>query len=135
MKKFIDEFKQFAVKGNVVDLAIGIVIGGAFGKIVSSLVSDLIMPLLGVITGNVNLSGLKYVVTPKNGAIEEFAIKYGNFLQSIIDFIIIAFSVFMFIKLLNSFKRKQEETPSVPSTQELLLTEIRDLLKERVSKE
>ncbi|WHY78726.1 large-conductance mechanosensitive channel protein MscL [Neobacillus sp. WH10] len=116
------EFKQFAMKGNVIDLAVGVIIGGAFGKIVSSLVADIIMPLIGLLTGNVDsFSKLSY-----NG------IKYGQFIQAVVDFFIIAFSIFLFIKFINRFKKKEEPALVVEKVnrQEELLAEIRDLLKE-----
>ena len=130
----LKEFKAFAMKGNVLDMAVGVIIGGAFGKIVTSLVSDVIMPLIGVVLGNVNFSELKYVITPATEEIAEAAFRYGSFIQSIIDFLIIAFSIFLFIKLLSKFKKpepKPEPAPEKPSTEEVLLTEIRDLLKDR----
>ncbi|MDL2030543.1 large conductance mechanosensitive channel protein MscL [Bacillus subtilis] len=118
-----NEFKNFAVKGNVVDLAVGVIIGAAFGKIVTSLVKDLIMPLIGIITGGINFSGLSIQVG-------NASLKYGNFIQTIVDFFIVAFSIFMFIKLFNRLKRKDEIVEEVtPSKEEELLTEIRDLLK------
>ena len=122
------EFKAFALKGNVLDLAVGVIIGGAFGKIVSSLVQDLIMPLIGILLGGYDFTKLMV----KYGKSE---IKYGQFLQNTLDFFIIAFSIFLFVKLLTRLKRKGEEAPKpaepvVPSREELLLTEIRDLLKE-----
>ena len=126
------EFKEFALKGNVIDLAVGIIIGGAFGKIVSSLVNDIIMPSIGVLLGGVNFISLKYVITPATGEIAEAAILYGAFIQSIVDFLIIAFSIFMAIKLLSSMKKKEEKAPEKepePTKEILLLEEIRDLLK------
>lgn len=129
----LQEFKKFALKGNVVDLAIGVIIGGAFGKIVSSLVNDIIMPLLGIILGQIDLTSLKIVIRPAAGDIAELSLKYGQFLQAIIDFLIIALSIFFIVKVLLSFKKKEEEKPQEPkpSKEELLLTEIRDLLKEQ----
>lgn len=126
------EFKQFAVKGNVIDLAVGVIIGGAFGKIVTSLVNDLIMPLLGILIGGLNFTNLKIVVRPAVNGAAELAIHYGQFVQNVLDFVIIAFSIFLFVKALNKFKKKEEEKPSapaIPTTQEILLSEIRDLLK------
>lgn len=133
---FIKEFKEFAMRGSVIDLAVGVVIGGAFGKIVSSLVDDIIMPPLGFVTGGVDFSELKYVITEANAAAgtEEVAIKYGNFINVIIQFIIIAFCIFIVIKGLNSFKKKEEVAAEVPvqlSKEEVLLTEIRDILKNK----
>ncbi|GAE88842.1 large-conductance mechanosensitive channel protein MscL [Acetivibrio straminisolvens] len=127
------EFKKFALKGNVIDLAIGVIMGGAFSKIVSSLVDDVIMPLLGIILGRIDLTSLKLVIRPASGDIAELSLKYGQFLQSVIDFLIIALSIFFMMKLLFLLRKKEEEKPkaSEPSKEELLLTEIRDLLKER----
>ncbi len=130
MSKFVQEFKQFAMKGNVVDMAVGIIIGGAFGKIVSSLVSDLLMPLVGALAGGVNFTDWKWTIVG-------VTLNYGNFIQVLIDFIIIAFCVFLLIKginRLNAMKKKEEEAPAPapepkPTKEELLLTEIRDLLK------
>lgn len=141
MGKFIEEFKAFAVKGNAVDMAVGVIIGGAFGKIVSSIVDDIIMPPIGWLIGGVNFSELK-VELPAQKIIEgmEMApatICYGNFIQTVIDFIIIAFCVFMLVKGINSMKKKEEEKPAAPapapepSAEEKLLTEIRDLLKQK----
>jgi large conductance mechanosensitive channel len=128
----IKEFKEFALKGNVLDLAVAVIIGGAFGKIVTSLVNDVIMPIIGIILGGVSFANLKYIITPASGDIAEAAIRYGAFIQSIVDFLIIAFSIFMFIKLLTSMKKKEAEqvaAPPAPSKEETLLAEIRDLLK------
>lgn len=128
----LKDFKAFAMKGNVVDLAVAVIIGGAFGKIVTSLVNDIIMPIVGVILGGVSFVDLKYIITPAIGETPEVAILYGSFLQSVVDFIIIAFSIFMIIRLLASTKKKQieeEPAPLLPSNEEILLTEIRDLLK------
>ena len=119
------EFKEFAMRGNVIDLAVGVVIGGAFGAIVSSLVNDILMPLLGVVTGGHDVSGLVVKVG-------EAEIKYGMFLQAIINFVLIAFALFIFIKAMNNMKKKQEEAPAPapePPKTEVLLEEIRDLLK------
>ncbi len=132
----LNEFKKFALKGNVVDLAIGVIIGGAFGKIVTSLVNDIIMPILGLIIGKVNFKDLKWIIEEADESLglAELAINYGQFLQTLIDFIIIAFSIFMVVKLLNKLKKKQEEKPAsppVPSNEEKLLTEIRDILKSK----
>jgi large conductance mechanosensitive channel len=128
------EFKEFAVKGNVVDMAVGIIIGAAFGKIVSSAVADVIMPPIGVLLGGVDFSNLAIIIKEAAGDIPAVIISYGKFLQTIIDFTIIAFTIFIAIKGINTLKRKEEEAPSAPpapSAQEVLLTEIRDLLKER----
>ena len=127
----LDEFKKFAMRGNVVDMAVGIVIGGAFGKIVSSLVSDVIMPPIGMIMGGVDFSELALVLGEGEGAA---SINYGMFINTVLDFIIIAFAIFMVIKGLNSMKKKEEEKPAEPakpSDEVVLLTEIRDALKSR----
>ena len=131
-KKFLSEFKEFALKGNVIDLAVGVIIGVAFGKIVSSLVNDILMPVIGVILGGVSFTDLKYVITPASGDIAEVAILYGSFIQAIVDFLIIAFSIFLFIKLLSSRKKKEAEVPPAPpapAPEVVLLEEICDLLK------
>lgn len=128
------EFKEFAIKGNVVDMAVGIIIGAAFGKIVSSLVGDVIMPPIGVLLGGVDFSSLSIIVKEAAGEAPAVAINYGKFIQTMIDFTIIAFAIFMALKTINSFKKKEEEAPKAPpklSNEEVLLTEIRDLLKER----
>ena len=130
----LKEFKAFALKGNVLDLAVGVIIGGAFGKIVTSLVNDIIMPLLGIILGRIDLTNLKWVIPPAKEGAEAINLNYGAFLQNIIDFLIIALSIFLFIKLLSSFKKKEEVKPAEPpkpSNEEVLLTEIRDLLKDK----
>ena len=140
MKKFIEEFKAFAMRGNVLDMAVGVVIGGAFGKITTSIVNDLIMPLISVLTGGINFSSwkivLKQAVLDAQGAVvsEEIAVNYGNTIAIVLDFIIIAFAVFCLVKAINRFHRKKEEAPPAPpepSAEEKLLTEIRDLLKEK----
>lgn len=144
---FWNEFKAFAMKGNVIDMAVGVVIGGAFGKIVSSLVADVIMPPIGLLVGGVNFTNLKWVMKPAEVAADgattaaEVTLNYGNFLQQTFDFLIVAFSIFMFIKLINKLtekKKKEEEAkpaappaPPAPTKEEVLLTEIRDLLKEK----
>jgi len=133
---FMKEFKEFAMRGSVVDLAVGVVIGGAFGKIVTSLVNDVIMPPIGYLTGGIDFAELKYVIEPADEANEvaEVAIMYGNFINVIIEFLIIAFCIFLVIKGLNSLKRKEEEAPAAPpepSKEEVLLTEIRDLLRSK----
>ncbi len=134
------EFKEFAVKGNVIDLAVGVVIGGAFGKIVTSLVNDIVMPPIGVIIGGLNFNEFKWVikaaVTDAAGAetAPEVAIMYGNFLQIILEFIIIAFCIFMVVKGINKLKKEkpaEEPAPAAPSNEEVLLGEIRDLLKNK----
>ena len=129
---FISEFKEFAVKGNVIDMAVGVVIGGAFGKIVTSLVGDVIMPVVGVITGGVNFSDLKVILKEAVGETPAVSINYGAFIQNIIDFTIIAFCIFVAIKAINKLKREkpaEPETPAEPSEDILLLREIRDSLK------
>ena len=141
MKKVLQEFKQFAMRGNVVDMAIGIIIGGAFGKIVSSVVGDIIMPGIGLLVGGVNFTDLK--ITLKQAVMEgdkvitpAVSINYGNFIQVVFDFLIIAFAVFLFMKAVNTIsnnKKKKEEpaTPPAPPADIQLLTEIRDLLKNK----
>lgn len=127
----LKEFKKFALKGNVLDLAVGVIIGGAFGKIVTSLVNDIIMPIIGLIVGGVDFTKLEYVLSTKGE--EPLVLKYGQFIQTTFDFLIIAFSIFIFIKVISSFKKKEEATPAAPpepSKEELLLGEIRDILKE-----
>jgi large conductance mechanosensitive channel len=135
--KIIDEFKAFALKGNVIDMAVGIIIGGAFGKIVSSVVNDIIMPPIGLLVGGVNFTDLKIVMKEAVGTAPAVTLNYGNFLQVTFDFLIIAFSIFMVIKFMNNLNRKKEAAektatpppPAAPSKEEQLLTEIRDLLK------
>jgi large conductance mechanosensitive channel len=130
----LKEFKQFAVKGNVVDLAVGVIIGGAFGKIVTSLVNDMLMPMLGLLVGKVNFKELKLVIAPASEETAEVAILYGSFIQSVVDFFIIAFSVFLFVKVLTTIRKKEPEappTPPAPSKEAVLLEEIRDLIKAR----
>ena len=139
VRKMWKEFKEFAFRGNVIDMAVGVVVGGAFGKIVTSLVNDIITPVIGLITGGTDLKNLKYVFTPATEEVAESALNYGLFLQNIIDFFIIAFSIFMFVKIINVAKKKFEKKQEVieeaveeakgPTTEELL-SEIRDLLKE-----
>jgi len=130
--KIIEEFKTFAMKGNVIDMAVGIIIGAAFGKIVASVVSDVIMPPIGLLVGGVNFSDLKFVMKEAVGTNPAVTLNYGNFLQVTFDFLIVAFAVFLLIKGLNSAKKKKEEAPAAaptPTKEEVLLTEIRDLLK------
>lgn len=141
MSKLIQEFKEFAVKGNAVDMAVGVIIGGAFGKIVSSIVDDIIMPPIGWLIGGVNFSDLKYtlpqVEIPGVTVPAPATINYGNFLQTLLDFIIIAFCVFMMVKGINKLSKKKEEEPAAPApdpeptNEEKLLSEIRDLLKNK----
>lgn len=121
------EFKTFALKGNVLDLAIGVIIGAAFGKIVSSLVNDVLMPIIGILVGGIKLNDLQFQYG-------ETVLKYGAFLQTVVDFFIVSFSIFLFIKAISKFKRKEESKPDVPpapTKEEILLAEIRDLLKQR----
>jgi len=135
----IKEFKTFAMRGNVVDMAVGIIIGGAFGKIISSFVSDVLMPPLGLLLGGIDFKDMTYVmkeaVTVGEEVIPEVSLNYGMFIQNVVDFIIIAFAIFMAIKAMNSLKKKEEVKPAAapappqPTTEEKLLTEIRDLLK------
>lgn len=140
MKKVLKEFKEFAIKGNVFDMAVGIIVGTAFSKVVSSLVSDMIMPLISYFTGEVNFSSLKFIIKPElkdaEGKVLQqlVSVNYGNFLQTGIDFIIIAFSIFVVIKFFNSLKRKAEnpEDKTVTTPKDIeLLTDIRDLLKQK----
>ena len=151
---FLQDFKAFAMKGNVVDMAVGVIIGGAFGKIVTSIVNDLIMPAVGMLVGGVNFTDLKLTMkdaVPEvvneageviQAAVPAVTLNYGNFLQQTFDFLIIAFSIFLFVSLLKkmSEKKKKEEAPATPpappapSKEEVLLTEIRDLLKEQTKK-
>ena len=130
--KIIDEFKSSAVKGNVIDMAVGIIIGAAFGKIVTSFVNDVIMPPIGILIGGVKFSSLKIVLKEAVGETPAIAINYGNFLQVTFDFLIIALAIFMVIKAMNAAKKKEEAKPAAPAAptkEEVLLTEIRDLLK------
>jgi large conductance mechanosensitive channel len=130
--KLIDEFKAFAMRGNVVDMAVGIIIGAAFGKIVSSVVNDIIMPPIGLLLGGVNFTDLKLVMKAATELEPAVTWNYGNFIQVTIDFLIIAIAVFMLIKGMNALKKQEEEAPASPpkpSKEETLLTEIRDLLK------
>lgn len=133
----IQEFKAFAMRGNVIDMAVGIIIGAAFGKVVSSFVDNIVMPPLGLMIGGVDFSDLAVVLREAQGELEAVAIGYGAFIQSLVDFVIIAAAIFVAIKVMNSLKRKEEEAPAAPpapSTEEVLLTDIRDLLKQQVDK-
>ncbi len=143
----LKEFKEFAIRGNVIDMAVGVIVGGAFGKIVTSLVNDIIMPGVGVITGGANFSEFKYVLQPeqvdgvtKEVITPEVAITWGAFVQTVVDFLIIAFCIFLAIKVMNKLMRKkkvEEEpapAPAEPTKEEVLLTEIRDLLKQQTGK-
>ena len=128
------EFKEFAVRGNVLDLAVAVVIGAAFGKIVTSLVNDIIMPIISTLTGGFNVSNLHVLISKADGDIPEVTLNYGNFIQNILDFVIIAFSVFLFIKMINKLKKeKRVEKAAIeivaPPQEVILLQEIRDLLK------
>ena len=132
----VKEFKDFAMKGNVIDLAVGVIIGGAFGKIIASLVADVIMPPIGLLVGGVNFVDLKWEMKPAEivNGVHKAAVtmNYGNFLQVTFDFLIVAFCIFMFVKGMNSLTKKKEEAPAAPAAptnEEQLLTEIRDLLK------
>ena len=128
--KFFEEFKTFIMRGNLIDMAVGVIIGGAFGKIVTSLVNDVIMPIFGIILGNINISSLEYRISAPVEGVEQAVIKYGMFLQDVINFLIIAFCIFVFIKIMNKLYKKKEEAPALPkpSNEEILLTEIRDTL-------
>lgn len=143
MGKFLHDFKEFAMKGNIIDMAVGVIVGGAFGKIVSSLVNDIIMPVMSIITGGDGYANMKYVITPAKAAtaegmaaVEEVAINYGLFIQNIVDFLIIALSIFVALRVVMKFMKKEkaaEEAPAPapePTAEEKLLTEIRDILKE-----
>lgn len=142
MAKLLTEFKEFAVKGNVIDMAVGVVIGAAFGKIISSLVDDLIMPLVGVATGGMNFTDYKWVIQEavKNGEEiikPEVTLNWGSWIQTIVNFLIVAFCIFIAIKAINKMKRQKEEAPAAPAgptKEEELLTEIRDLLKTQADK-
>lgn len=127
------EFREFAVKGNVIDLAVGIIVGAAFGKIVSSVVADVIMPPIGVVVGGVDFSDLRLVLKPASEGVKAVTLNYGAFLQTIVDFTIVAFSVFLLVKGINAIRRQLAldagAKPAAPSAQEVLLTEIRDILK------
>ena len=135
--KLFDEFKAFIMRGNVVDMAVGVIIGGAFGKIVTSLVNDIFMPIIGMILGNVDFSSLEIKLgEPVEGA-EQAAIRYGMFIQEIVNFLIIALCIFMFIKLISKLQKKKEEAPTPapePTKEEVLLTEIRDALNKMANK-
>ena len=135
--KLFDEFKAFVMRGNVVDMAVGVIIGGAFGKIVTSLVNDIFMPIIGMILGNVNFSSLEIKLgEPVEGA-EQAAIRYGMFIQEIVNFLIIALCIFMVIKVINKLQKKKEEAPAAapePTKEEVLLTEIRDALNKIADK-
>ena len=131
----MSEFKSFAMRGNVVDMAVGIVIGGAFGKIVSSFVADVLMPPIGLLLGNVDFSDLAVTLRAAAEGVEAVTLRYGVFIQTVIDFVIIAFAIFMVVKAMNSMKKEEEAAPPPappePSKEEVLLTEIRDALRSR----
>jgi len=130
----LQEFKEFAIKGNAIDMAVGIIIGAAFGKIISSLVADVFMPPIGVLIGGVDFTKLAFTLKEAAGNAPAVTLNYGNFIQAMVDFTIIAFVIFMAVKFINSLKKKEAAAPAAPtepSREELLLTEIRDLLKER----
>lgn len=140
MGKFLKDFKEFALKGNVVDMAVGVIIGGAFGKIVTSLVNDILMPVISIVTGGDGYKNLKYVITEARpatdgvAAVEEVAVNYGLFIQNIVDFLIIALSIFVALRVTMKFikkeKKEEEAAPApAPTSEETLLTEIRDILK------
>jgi large conductance mechanosensitive channel len=128
------EFRDFAMRGNVVDMAVGIVIGAAFGKIVTSFVNDVLMPPIGVVLGGVDFRDLSFTLKEAAGDVAAVSLNYGSFIQTVVDFVIIAFAIFMVIKAMNTLKKKEEAAPAAPpapSAEETLLTEIRDLLKQK----
>ncbi len=137
MKKFLREFKEFAMRGNVMDMAVGIIIGGAFGKIVSSFVADVIMPPVGLLLGGVDFSDLSVTLQPAAADVPAVMLRYGSFVQTVVDFIIIALAIFAMIKVINMMHRKKaatETAPAAPTKDQELLTEIRDLLKKEAGK-
>ena len=130
------EFKEFISKGNVMDLAVGVIIGAAFGKIVTSLVDDIIMPVIGIILGKIDFSNLKFVITPATATNPEAAVKYGLFIQNIVNFLIMAFVIFLMVKFINKLRKPavkiaEEVAEAVPTKEETLLAEIRDILKNK----
>ena len=142
MGKFLHDFKEFALKGNVIDMAVGVIVGGAFGKIVSSLVNDILMPVISIVTGGEGYKNLKYVITEARpaadgvAAVEEVAVNYGLFIQNIVDFFIIALSIFVALRVMMRFMKKERAEEAAapapePSAEERLLTEIRDELRSR----
>lgn len=144
MGKFIKDFKEFAMRGNIFDMAIGVIIGGAFGKIVTSMVNDILMPVISIITGGDGYKNLKFIIQPRSldatGAVvtEEVSVNYGLFIQNIVDFVIVALCIFVALRFMARFKKKVEEAPAPapkPTNEEVLLTEIRDLLKQQAGKE
>lgn len=134
-KGFIAEFKKFISRGSVIDLAVGVIIGSAFTAIVTSLVNDIVMPVIGCIFGGIDFTSLKYVITPASGDVAEAAIYYGNFIQSVVNFLLVALVIFMVVKTINRFRKKKHEeaeaaaVPAEPAEDVLLLREIRDLLQ------
>lgn len=131
--KFIEEFKKFALRGNVLDMAVGVIVGGAFSKIVTSLVNDIIMPIIGMLTGKIDISSLEMTLPSSIAGADPVIIRYGQFLQNILNFLIIGFSVFIMVKLVNKLIKKNEESKPLPkpTNEELLLKEIRDILKNK----
>lgn len=132
----LKEFKEFAMRGNVIDLAVGVVIGAAFGKIVTSLVDQIIMPLIGMITGGVDFSDMKWILKPADASdpahkVAEVAVQYGAFINTLIQFVIIAFAIFIVVKAINKLTKRQPDAPAAPPADVVLLTEIRDLLKKQ----
>jgi large conductance mechanosensitive channel len=130
----LKEFKAFAMRGNVIDMAVGIVIGGAFGKIVSSFVADVIMPPIGLLMGRVNFADLAITLQQANGKVAAVTLNYGKFIQTLLDFTIVAFAIFMVVKGMNSLKKKEAAAPpapAAPTKEEILLAEIRDILKQK----
>ena len=135
--KLFDEFKAFVMRGNVLDMAVGVIVGGAFGKIVTSLVNDIFMPIIGMIIGNVDFSSLEIKLGEPVEGVEQAAIRYGAFIQEIVNFLIIALCIFMVIKVINKLQKKKEEAPAPapePTKEEVLLTEIRDALNKIADK-
>ena len=130
------EFKEFISRGNVMDLAVGVIIGAAFGKIVTSLVDDIIMPVIGIILGKIDFSNLKLVITPASGSTPEAAVKYGLFIQNVVNFLIMAFVIFLMVKFVNKLRKPvaktaEEVIEAIPTKEETLLAEIRDILKNK----
>ena len=134
MKQIFNEFKKFAIRGNMIDMAVGIIVGAAFGKIVSSLVADVVMPPIGVLIGGVDFSELSFILVAASEGKDAVVISYGKFIQTAFDFLIIAIAIFLLVKGINTLKRKEEEKPAAPAAPPadiVLLTEIRDLLKQK----
>jgi large conductance mechanosensitive channel len=131
--KIVDEFKQFAMRGNVIDLAVGVIIGGAFGKIITSFVNDVLMPPIGLLLGGLNFTDFKIVLKPGADKMQAVTLNYGNFIQVTVDFLIVAAVIFLMVKMINSLQKKQDEKKAAPepSQQEKLLSEIRDILKSK----